>query len=274
MRKTKHNKKRNTGFLYEALVRELTKSIINNESQKKDVIIFMIKEHFGGKRALAKEMELYRALDGLEENDPIVAEKILFEAKIQYKSLSKKEIFNEQSTLINKINKLLSKNVFSNFVPNYKNLATIAQIFNDDVPLKSRVLLEQTLIRGSENIQEKKEIVPIDDLVYKTFVRKFNDRYGEDLLKEQKELLSKYITSFADNGLDLKVYLNEEIGRLKYLLGESMKSGEIKKDPKMLESAKKVLDVVGDFKEKKVDMDVLEKVLKIQNLVSEIQTNG
>tara|TARA_Y100000034_G_scaffold88656_1_gene106426 strand:+ start:147 stop:971 length:825 start_codon:yes stop_codon:yes gene_type:complete len=274
MRKTKHNKKRNTGFLYEALIRELTKSVINNDVKRKAAIVFMIKEHFAENTFLSKELDLYKALKDLHEIDAISAEKILFEAKEQYKVLNKKKIFSEQSFLINKINRILSKDVFSNFVPNYKDLATIAQIFSDEMPLKTRVLLEQSLIKGTGKIQEKKEMVPIDDLVYKTFVKKFNDKYDENLIKEQKELLSKYISSFADNGLDLKVYLNEEIGRLKQIIEKSMKSGEIKKDLSMLESAKKVLNVIGDFRAKQVDANMLEKVLKIQNLVSEIQING
>ena len=274
MRKIKHNKKRNTGFLYEVLVRELTKSIIGNDLQKKKIILSVIKEHFGKNRVLSRELELYKALDKLEENDPIVAEKILFEAKQEYKSINKQKIFNEQSTLIKLINKNLSKSVFTNFVPNYKNLATIAQIFNNEVPLKKRVLLEQSLIKGPDIIEEKKEIVPIDDLVYKTFVRKFNDKYGKELLEEQKELLNKYISSFADNGLGLKIYLNEEIGRLRQIIEESLQTSEMREDSNMLESTKKVLAIIGDFKEKQVDADTLEKVLKIQNLVSEIQING
>ncbi len=35
--------------------------------------------------------------------------------------------------------------------------------------------------------------------------------YGDNLLREQKELLTRYISSVADNGLELKLYLNEEI---------------------------------------------------------------
>ena len=38
-RKIKHNKKRNTAFLYEVLVREITKSIITKDLQKKNIII-------------------------------------------------------------------------------------------------------------------------------------------------------------------------------------------------------------------------------------------
>ena len=55
----------------------------------------------------------------------------------------------------------------------------------------------------------------MDNLVYKTFANKFNKEYSTGLIKEQKELLAKFISSFSNNGLDLKFYLNEEIGRLK-----------------------------------------------------------
>jgi len=274
MRKTKHNKKRNTGFLYEALIRELTKAVVGGDAERKATIVFMIKEHFANNTHLAKELELYKALQELGEVGPIVAEKVLFEAKEQHKALDKGRLFNEQSHLINKINKILSKDVFSNFVPNYKNLATIAQIFSDEMPLKKRIILEQTVINDVESLKEKTEMMPIDDLVYKTFVKKFNDKYEGDLLQEQKQLLAKYISSFSDNGLDLKIYLNEEIGRLKQIIEESISGREMKKDPEMLESTRKVLNIVGDFKERQIDSTMLEKILKIQNLVSEIQADG
>ena len=53
--------------------------------------------------------------------------------------------------------------------------------------------------------------VPDDKLVYEVFVDKFNKKYENELLQEQKQLLSCYISSFADNALGLKVFLNEEI---------------------------------------------------------------
>jgi hypothetical protein len=55
----------------------------------------------------------------------------------------------------------------------------------------------------------------LDSLTYNTFVDKFNSSYKHSLLKEQRELLTNYITSFSDNGLGLKMFMNEEIGRLK-----------------------------------------------------------
>lgn len=94
MKKVKHNKKRNTGFLYEALVRELTKSFLQKDNVRKAKIASIMHEHFSGDNVLAKELGLYRAMNGLHELDPISAEKILFEAKQKYTSLDQKEIFN------------------------------------------------------------------------------------------------------------------------------------------------------------------------------------
>ena len=274
MKKTRHNKKRNTGFLYEALIKELTKTIINNDVEKKSKVIFIIKEYFGNESILTKELALYKALNGLHEMEPITAEKIIFEAKQEYKFLNKEEIFNEQSRLISKINRILSKNVFSNFVPNYKNLATIAQIFGDDSPLKTRILLEESLFKDKEQKEIKTEMVPIDNLVYKTFVKKFNDKYEQSLFKEQKELLNKYIISVSDGGLEFRMFLNEELERLKKIIVESLDSEDVKKDSPMTESTKKVLNVINGFKKQQIGPKMLKKILKIQDLTREIQTSG
>jgi hypothetical protein len=260
--------------LYEALIKELTKTIVQNDIETKNKIVLMIKEHFGGNGILAKELQLYKALCDLGEVSPITAEKIIYEAKQEYKSLDKKEIFKEQSHLIDKINKTLSKDVFSNFVPSYKNLATIAQIFSDETSLKKRILLEESLFKGVKKEESTKEMVPVDNLVYKTFVKKFNDKYEEGLLNEQKNLLSKYITSFSNDGLEFRVFLNEELERLKTVVTESLSSEEINGDQEMTYSTKKVLDIIEGFKKQEINPDMLRKILKIQDLTSEIETNG
>ena len=220
MKKLKHNKKRNTAFLYETLVRELTKSIVKKNNQRKEKLMETIKEFFGKDKLLAKELELYKALCETYSMEPHVAEKLIFEIRKQHDTLDKKQIFNEQSSLIKKMNQIISKNAFSSFVPNYKSLATVYQIFNQETPTKERVLLESKMLttmttKAKEVIQEMK---PIDDITFRTFVDKFNTEYSGKLINEQKELLTKYISSFIDNGIELKVFLNEELGRLKRLL--------------------------------------------------------
>ena len=129
--KQKHNKKRNTAFLYEALARELTISILesNHERQKKATSI--LKEFFKKGEMLSDELGLYQNLTDVDSLSAHAADKLIQETRFLHSRLDKKQIFNEQTRLISKINKELSKDVFSYFVPNYKSLATIYQIFNN-----------------------------------------------------------------------------------------------------------------------------------------------
>ncbi len=176
--------------------------------------------------------------------------------------------------MINKINKELTPEVFSQFVPNYKSIATIHQIFNSSLSPKKKVLLETTILEtltATEQLTESKE-KKVDNLVIKKFVERYNKQYETaDLHEEQKNLLQKYIMSFSDNGLDLNVYLNEEIGRLKDVLSESNSVKEIAEDKEMLEKSKAILTLLESFKEQAVSGDMVKKVLRVQNLVREIQ---
>ena len=119
--KTRHNKKRNTAFIYEALVRELTKCVVNKDEKRRGIVVSLVKEHFAKGTALRKELDLYKAIYETEGMEQHMCEKLIYEVKRSHSSLDKEEIFEEQTALINKINKTLSKNVFANFVPNYKS---------------------------------------------------------------------------------------------------------------------------------------------------------
>ena len=234
-----------------------------------------IKDFFGKDKLLAKELELYKSLCETYSMEPHVAEKLIFEIRKKHDTLDKKSIFNEQSNLIKKMNTIISKNAFASFVPNYKSLATVYQIFNQETPTKERVLLENKILKTMTNkakaiIQEMK---PIDDITFRTFVEKFNTEYSGKLINEQKELLTKYISSFIDNGIELKVFLNEELGRLKKVVTESVTMEEIRNDSEMSEKTKKVLEIIDDFKNHKIGKELIEKILKIQNLVSEIEAD-
>tara|TARA_R110000824_G_scaffold12623_10_gene55351 strand:+ start:2127 stop:2966 length:840 start_codon:yes stop_codon:yes gene_type:complete len=279
MTKLKHNKKRNTAFLYEALIRELTKSIIQEDIDRKTKIVKIIRENFDRGMVLAKELELYKAITDVKNIESVLAEKIIYEAKREYSNLDKNTIFNAQTRLISTINKNLGKNVFTNFVPAYKDLASISQIFNNEASFKKRMLLETRIAsqmsktRGPK-LEESKGMMPIDNLVYKTFVEKFNKSYGTSLLNEQKGLLNNYIMSFADNGLQLKMFLNEEIPRLKKMVDASLSMQELSDDTEMASSARRVLNLLENFKTEKLDKTKIEQILKIQNLVKEINSDG
>ena len=106
--KMKHNKKRNTAFIYEVLIRELTKAMMENNVAQKKVIINLVREHFRGRTLLAKDLESYKAILETREVDRHTAEKMIFEARAQKSSINHRHLFEEQSALIDKINTLIS----------------------------------------------------------------------------------------------------------------------------------------------------------------------
>ena len=142
----KHNKKRNTAFLYEAIVRELTKCIIQKDADKKKTTLSIMKEFFSKNSILAKEHKLYKTLYTACGMNRKSAERLIQEVRRDYDALDKDEIFKVQSSLIKEVNKRLSKDVFSNFVPNYKNIASVHQFLNHEMTPKKRVLLENVIV--------------------------------------------------------------------------------------------------------------------------------
>jgi hypothetical protein len=269
--KVRHNKKRNTAFVYEALLREATVAILKNEHERKDKAISIIKKYFKSDSILRKDLDCYRSLYENQNLDRLTCEKILKEVKLQKRLIDPNGLFKQQTELIHDVNKELEPSIFNNFVPNYRTLATISQIFSSKISPKNQVILENEIIR---NMLNEGKIVnntgPIDNVVYKTFVEKFNKKYESGLLEEQKRLLTHYIASFADNGVELKFYLNEEIARLKIKLKEAIEISEIKSDKEMIEKTNQVIEKLNSFAKQDINEELLITVLKTQSLVKEI----
>jgi hypothetical protein len=275
--KLKHNKKRNTAFLYEALIRELTKFSIKKDKDSSDKVISVIKEFYNNDSVLFRELKLYENILNTESANNRIAEKILFESKMQYSVLDHKKIFTEQSRLISKINKELNSDVFNNFVPNYKSLATLQQVFNNsDLQAKERVLLEESIIEIMSTEEtgdvEDSKLKHVDSLAYKSFVKRFNESYGQ-LNESQRSLLVTYINSFQDNGLEMKIYLDEELSRLKSAIASIKDDAKLSARASILEQADQVGEILESFSNSDVDEAALVKIIKIQELVEELDKN-
>ena len=271
--KLKHNKKRNTAFLYEALVKELTKAVVNKDTQKKNALVSMLKENFSVGKILQKELELIKTLSDTKKVDLYTAERLLSESVSRYSTLDSQEIFEAQSRLIEGINKNIGKQVYSNFVPNYKHLATISQLFTQNTSVKEKVLLERTLIaamtaKGKEQVKAK-QMPHVDKLVFKTVIENFNKTYDGELLQEQKDLLNNYIVSFGKNEIEFKVYLNEELGRLKDQVALLKQNEIMLENNDLLRKLDEVKGALDKFQTKKVNPVMLEKIMQIQKLVKE-----
>jgi len=268
----KHNKKRNTAFIYETLSRELTKAIVDKDVKRKSMVVSLVKEHFSATSVLTEELNLYKILLESEDVKPNIAERLLQETKFAHAQIDNNAVFSAQSRIIAAINKNLGQATWSNFVPNFKSLASVSAIFNTKMSIKKKVLFEQTII---EKMTSPKDSAPpdamktIDNITYHSFIKKFNSKYT-DLLQEQKDLLNRYITSFADEGFELRVYLNEELSRLKALVAEATQTAEEALISQKLEGISNYLE---EFRKREFTDTDLNKVLKTQELVKELSAN-
>ena len=267
--KLKHNKKRNTAILYQILIQELTKSILRNNNDKKTKLLEIIKTSFVKGSVLYKDLKCYEEIQNSLSLDIADFKQVMQEVRSKKAGIDTKQLFNEQTKLINRINNKVSKSSFNNFVPNYKNLATIYQIFGlEDHPSK-RVVLENRLLEevSSKETKEEKRLVPLDNLVYKGFVEKFNEVYGNKLLESQQKLLQRYVSSLDSNNIEFKIYMNEELSKIKTALNGKYAS---KLDE---QNREKLNEAISSFKNKKIDDEIIEKVLRIQELFAELEKN-
>lgn len=272
--KNKHNKKRNTAFVYEALIKEATAAVLKKDHNTKDKVISLLKKYFNSNSILSKDLDCYRSLyetRGISEKDS----RRLIEVAITDKRLiDPSKLFKLQSQMINDINKEVDSNIFNNFVPNYKTLATIDQMFSVKTTPKKRVMLENELIGYMSDNKVTDSAPFVDNIVVGSFVDKFNSKYSDELLEEQKKLLTHYISSFTDNSLELKIYLNTEIARLKEQLEGARTMNEICLDIDMGKKLESVINKLSSFAESEISDDVLLTVLKTQTLTKEIYTDG
>ena len=272
--KNKHNKKRNTAFVFEALAREATTAIIKGDQERKAKVVSIVRRHFTGDSLLKKDLECYRSLYENQDLDENTSQKILEAVMAAKRLIDPDGLFKQQTEVINDINKELTPATFNNFVPNYKSLATIAKMFNTDSP-KQKVMLESKIIEGMVGKLQEQSLEPLDSLTFVTFTKKFNEKYNGSLLREQKELLNHYISSFSHDELETKIYLNRELGRLKQSLSEAVKVEEIANDPEMVKKTNAVKERLESLSgETSLNETTLLTILKTQELVKEIYDDG
>ena len=268
--KNKHNKKRNTAFVFEALSREATVAIIKGDHAKKEKVVSIVRKHFTGDSLLKKDLECYRSLYENQNIDETTGKKIVEAAMAAKRLIDPDGLFKQQTEVINDINRDLSPATFNNFVPNYKSLATIAKMFNTNSP-KQKVMLESKIVEGMIGGTDTETLEPMDSLTFRTFTKKFNAKYSDSLLQEQRELLNHYISSFSHDDLETKIYLNRELGRLKESLSEAINTEEIANDPEMIRKTNAVRERLENLsKETSLNESTLLTIMRTQELVKEI----
>ena len=265
----KHNKKRNTAFLYECLIKEMTKAIVRKDEATRKTVLEILKNNFSKGLPLYEDLQLYKQLLETKELNESFGQRFINEVKKDWEALDRKKIFNAQTNLIKEFNSHIPQ-AFGNFIPNYKNIASVGQYFHSSgLKPKTRLLIEDRikgLVISHSKANKEDTMKPLDSLEYRTFVNKFNETYERTLRKEQRDLLTNYITSFSDNGLGLKSFMNEEVGRLKDQV--TLLSETIYKD-----KLSKVKDKLDGFARQPITKQMVEDVFYIQDLIAEISKN-
>jgi hypothetical protein len=232
MKKLKHSKYKNTGILFEMLVRKLTSETLTSN---KSIAIDIIKKYFGKNTELAKELHLYNSLIKEQHKSEARALDYIRSIKETHKQLNQAVLNRQKYNLVKEISEnFVFENISKIHINNYKALASIFMLFeyNDtDNPKQilecKNVILEHSLVKNTGVISKKDEVFEsfakqpkeVRLLTYKILVDKFNEKYSSMLSESQKQLLNKYITNVNDTEA-LREYVQTIIPRIKKHLAE------------------------------------------------------
>lgn len=231
MKSIKHSKFKNTGFIFELLVRQITSEIMSGKTNSKAEKI--LKEFFSSKKELSKELKLYQYLINEKYNSESKAEKFVETVCEARKRLDEQKLIKEKYNLIKQIKEVYNIDEFvKSPISNYKNLASIYKIFEATITtesfepkdiVNSKFTIVENIINSSiENKDKKvndrvleeyrKQDEEVRMLSYKMLVENFNKKY-KNLSEQQKSLLKEYINNINNTG-KLKEYVDSEVNSL------------------------------------------------------------
>lgn len=224
MKRIKHSKIKNTGILYELLMRQVSADVVSGNMESKALSI--VKEHFVKGTEIQKELELYHLLVnhkfGTESKANNLIEAVLT-ARIR---LNSKKLRKEKYNIIKEIGQAYPVDgFFSSNIPNYLQYASVYKLFEDkvsgepsdpvDMSKCKQTLVEHICGKSVARMETKSKILvefekqpeDIRLLTTKILVDKFNQKYS-NLSPKQKALLREFINN-AQNSL--KKYIETEI---------------------------------------------------------------
>lgn len=275
MAKSKINKNRNVGFIYEALTREIARASIEGDKVKQDSGLHAAKVFFAEGTNLKKVLDLYHALLETRGADEAMARRMLNEVyKVFADFVDKNELEREQDELLDYINQSFDKKkMFMNFVPNYKSLATISQLLGGNLKIKRKIVLEDSLVRmmvlPDEKLEDEK-LEAMDSLALGIYIDSFNEKYTDKLLPEQRRLLGHYITSVSDNGASLRIFAADEIARIREGIGTALKMPDVSDDKDMMAGLLEIEKICDSYGKKPLSEEVISEIMRLQGLINEV----
>ena len=284
MRKVKHNKIRNTGLLFEFLLRQITSDVLNKDQNSKAVSI--VKQKFNENTELGKELALYNILITKKFKSDSKADYFINEVMKTRSDLNNSILRREKYNLIKEIQSNYNLQKFmSSKVPNYKVFASIYKLFeyntlSPDEKTESffniveHVTTEDNSIRLSETVKTLPDDEDLRILTYRTLLEKFNQKYTK-LSGAQKNLLREYINNVSNTN-SLKDTLKEIVRGLKEDLKQHSKNlkDEVVKI-KMTEALKSINEFCGlNDKSNVVKDEYVIQTMRYLELLKELKKSG
>jgi hypothetical protein len=223
MKKIKHSKFKNTGFLFELLTRQITLEILNNSQEKARKIVA---EFFGNGTELSKELRLYKLLIDEKYNSENKAEKFIEAIMDARTKLDEQKLIKEKYNLVKVIKENFEIDTFlTSPVTNYRVLASIHKLFeakkSDISDIKdifdSKITLVEHISTNTPTLKQKEDKLFEDYkkqekdlrlLTYKILVETFNKKYS-NLNDSQKNLLREYINNVTNTTKFGEYYSNQ-----------------------------------------------------------------
>lgn len=237
MKKIKHNKLKNTGILFELLVRQITQEILSGDSNERAKSI--VREFFTHNSELIKELRLYDLLTKEKYNSESRAEKFIDTVLESHKKIKADKLASEKYNLVKRINECYGIDTFlSSPISNYKLLASVYKILEsknqtnadikdvfdsrttivENIISKPSKVREQQIVENSQLVADyRKQDADVRLLTYKILVETFNKKYDK-LDSKQKQLLKEYINNVS-NTSKFKDYVQAEIPNIVKQLG-------------------------------------------------------
>jgi hypothetical protein len=222
----KHSKVKNTGIIFELLVRQVTNDVLTKGDSP---AVKILKKYFSNTE-LAKEQRLYNLVNNSEKLNDLKAEAVLNTLAETAVKINVDQINKEKYNLIKEIKKHYNlDSFFKNKISNYKTSAAIytllesyrtnkyidpKQVINNKITLLEHLTQKEIINTENENIknllQESKDI---RILTYRLLIEKFNNKYS-NFNPQQKLILKEYINSIND-AVKLKEVINNHFNYLK-----------------------------------------------------------
>jgi len=280
--KIKHSKYKNTGILFELLVRQITADTLKGDDSP---AIGLLKKYFV-KYELGREYKLYESILKSKVVNESRATMFVNTALDNSIKFNKSGLKRQKYNLINEIKNHYDLNTFFGAkIKDYKELAAlytlIEGVSNDkDVDTKQLVENKITLIEFLTNDKvstTQKDLVMEEYATYdkdtriltqKIMLERFNDKHN-NLTKDQKQVLKEFINS-VDSTPGLRKFYNQKITELKTTLNIEAKSIKDKATKiKITEISKFLIEL---NKTDNFNNDNLVDLLQYYDLVNEIKT--